>query len=224
MNSRDRADERRRWVSALYLELLHGNFNPGRSSDPSVLRDVRGAMRELDLDDLAALLNEGWRERLVAAWLAGLGARRELLPRLSAMLLASETCFAGQGYCAALACMPCEASARALIAYLDVYLARPDLDYDQRWAIAALYIIDCELGTDHLAGYLGEGGRWESFCAQQHRASDWGLPPLGELIAALRGGLAEGPSVANQAPSEPPPPERGPVRPLRGRRTTPGGT
>lgn len=180
LTGRDRL--RHEWVSPLYLELLHGNFHRGARGD--TLDEVRRVAQAFERSDALALLDGGWRERLVAAWLVGVCKYEDLIPRLAELLLASETYFAGQGYCGALAMMPCEASAAALVAYLDRYLARPDLFYDQLWAMAALQFVDRELGTDRARAFLAPGGPWERWCAGRDPPS---LPPLAELIAGLRG-------------------------------------
>lgn len=191
-----RYEVRRECVSALYLVLLHGNFHslPRSKAERLVFReDLRKAVCQLDRADVQALLGSAWRESLVAAWISGLMGWRELIPRMSELLLASSTCFAGQGYCAALALMPCEASAAALKAYLDRYLARPDLEYDQRWALAALRVVDRRLGTDCASTYMAPGGAWETFCARQRCPPDRGIPPLESLIATLQGCLEDEP-------------------------------
>jgi hypothetical protein len=191
---------RQRCVSALYLSLLNGNFHPPRASEAEWLAfrqdlrlDLRLAARDFHPADAEALLGVAWRESLVAAWISGLKGWRELIPRMSELLLASATCFAGQGYCGALALMPCEASAAALRAYLDRYVARPDLDYDQRWALAAIRIVDRALGTDSASTYTAPGGAWETFCARQRRPPEWGFPPLELLLSTLQGCLADEP-------------------------------
>ncbi len=182
---------REQCVSALYLLLLHGSEREAKRL--GFRRDLRMAVRRLNRADVEALLGVAWRESLVGAWISGLKGWRELIPRLSELLLASASCYAGQGYCGALALMPCEESAATLRAYLDRYLPRPDLDYDQRWALAALRVNDRALGTDSASTYTAPGGAWENFCAGQRRPLDWGVPPLELLLEALRGCLKDKP-------------------------------
>lgn len=57
-----------------------------------------------------------------------------------------------------------EADAAPLITYLDRYLLRPDLDYDQHAALGALLCIDETLGTDHTARLIQPGGLWWRWC------------------------------------------------------------
>jgi hypothetical protein len=160
-------------VSDLYLTLLHGNFM--RATGAAFERALRHAVRELDETHARALLAGGWRERLTAAWVSGLRDERALIPRLSELLLESAVPFAGQGYCAALAAMPGDESRAGLGAYLDAYLPRLDLDYDQPWACAALELVG---PADH--------ARFGPACAAfaaKHRAQP---VPIAAMIARLR--------------------------------------
>jgi hypothetical protein len=50
-----------------------------------------------------------------------------------------------------------------LAAYLDRYLRRPDLAYDQIVAMGALMFIDLNLGGDQAARFLGPGGLWQQW-------------------------------------------------------------
>ncbi|WP_396781510.1 DUF6000 family protein [Microbispora sp. H10830] len=54
-------------------------------------------------EDLCELLRRDWRPRLTAAWLIGLDRRVRFRQAIGELLLSSEVCYAGQGYCFALA-------------------------------------------------------------------------------------------------------------------------
>ncbi|WP_308190575.1 DUF6000 family protein [Streptomyces sp. HPF1205] len=112
--------------------------------------------RELDI-----LLDGGWRERKTAAWLIAVAGRSGFRDRLGELLLASEGPYAGMAYCVALATFGTSADAGLLAAYLDRYLARFDLDYDQGPAIGALLLIDARLSADNAARFLTPGGPWQ---------------------------------------------------------------
>ncbi len=85
------------------------------------------------------------------------------------MLIASQRCYAGQGYCAALACYADEPSADCLRQYLDAWLPQVDKYYDQHWALPALVWIDQRLDTNHAARYLERGGLWDNWATAQRR-------------------------------------------------------
>lgn len=54
----------------------------------------------------------------------------------------SEVCYAGAGYCLALACFATENSKEYLKKYLEYYLERKDLWFDQAAAFCALEYLD----------------------------------------------------------------------------------
>jgi len=66
-------------------------------------------------------------------------------------------------YCVALATFGTPDDADLLTAYLDRYLQRPDLDYDQAIALGALVYIDLNLGTDQAGRFLVSEGLWEQW-------------------------------------------------------------
>ncbi|MFF0217138.1 DUF6000 family protein [Streptomyces vinaceus] len=100
-------------------------------------------------EELEALLGYEWRSRLTAAWLIGVGRRATFRERIGDLLLASEVCYSGSAYCFALARFGTHADAEILTAYLDRYLPRTDLHYDQPAALGALLRLDTVLGTHH---------------------------------------------------------------------------
>lgn len=119
------------------------------------------AAGEITPRELSILLEGGWRGRHTAAWLIAVARRTEFRDRLGELLLASEVCYAGRGYCVALAAFGTPADAALLASYLDHYLRRPDLDYNQPEAIGALLHLDANLGTDTTARFLTPGGLWQ---------------------------------------------------------------
>ncbi|MGW3289588.1 DUF6000 family protein [Streptomyces sp. NPDC001002] len=118
---------------------------------------------KITLRELEILLDGGWRESKTAAWLIAVGGRTEFRERLGEVLLASRGPYAGQAYCVALATFGTAADADLLVAYLDRYLLRPDLDYDQTSALGALLLLDAKLGTDRAARFLAPGGLWQQW-------------------------------------------------------------
>lgn len=149
-----------------YLKLLHGNVlftpPPERAAFGEALaRDAA----EITDQALARLFDHEWRAQITAAWLVGFGRRPAFRTRVGELLLASGLAFAGQGFCFALARFGEARDAQVLVGYLDRYLARPDLRYDQPWALGALLHLDARLGADHAGRFLGEGGPWERWLA-----------------------------------------------------------
>lgn len=159
------------------LPLTHRYVTPGRRylklggpiarmTEPErtkFTRELGEAAGDITPRELTILLEGGWRERKTAAWLIAVAGRTEFRERLGDMLLASEVCFAGTAYCVAFATFATPADADLLAAYLDRYLRRPDLYYDQPAAIGALLHLDAKLRTDQAARFLTEDGLWHQW-------------------------------------------------------------
>ncbi|MYT68856.1 hypothetical protein GTY60_04065 [Streptomyces sp. SID8367] len=112
---------------------------------------------------MRALLGYEWRSRLTAAWLIGVDRRERFRTRIGDLLLASEVCYSGGAYCFALARFGTVADAEILTAYLDHYLARTDLYYDQTAALGALLRLDDRLGTAHARRFTRPDGLWDQW-------------------------------------------------------------
>ncbi|KAB1909530.1 hypothetical protein J5U46_01955 [Micromonospora tulbaghiae] len=149
-----------------YLHLLHGGIGrPDAQQNVPVVQALRQDSRRISDEELVFLLQPGrmpnWRSRLVAAYLIGIDRRTRFRETVGHLLLSSEVCFSGQAYCFALAAFGDHHDAEMLTAYLDRYLPRLDLRYDQHWALGALQYIDLRLGTSHADRYLAPDGMWE---------------------------------------------------------------
>ncbi|MFE5966389.1 DUF6000 family protein [Streptomyces sp. NPDC056463] len=112
-------------------------------------------------EELKALLGYEWRARLTAAWLIGVDRRERFRAHIGDLLLASEVCYSGNAYCSALARFGTHADAEILTAYLDRYLPRTDLDYDQAAALGALLRLDAHLGSHHADRFTEPDGPWD---------------------------------------------------------------
>ncbi|MGQ4437167.1 DUF6000 family protein [Streptomyces sp. SAS_260] len=150
--------ERRRYLK------LGGSLLRMRSSEyDRFIRDLREEAGLITADEIATLLEGGWRERRTAAWLVAVSRRTEFRERLGELLLASEVCCAGPAYCVALATFGTERDADLLAAYLDRYLRRPDLAYDQTVVMGALQFISLNLLNDQADRFLGLDGLWQQW-------------------------------------------------------------
>ncbi|MFJ1775819.1 DUF6000 family protein [Streptomyces anulatus] len=109
-------------------------------------------------EELEALLGYEWRSRLTADWLIGVDRRERFRARIGDLLLASEVCYSGGAYCFALARFGTHADAEILTAYLDRYLPRTDLRYDQPAALGALLRLDTQLGAHHATRFTRPDG------------------------------------------------------------------
>ncbi|MDX3752350.1 DUF6000 family protein [Streptomyces sp. AK08-02] len=148
-----------------YLRLGGGLLRKAEPERTEFLKKLGETAAEITPRELGLLLDCGWRERRTAAWLIAVSGRTEFRERLGELLLASEVCCAGLAYCVTLTAFGTAADAELLAAYLDHYLLRPDLYYDQRAALGALLHLDTRLGTDRAARFLTPDGLWHRWLA-----------------------------------------------------------
>ncbi|WP_395360660.1 DUF6000 family protein [Streptomyces sp. YH02] len=159
-----------------YLKLggrIRRMTDPERAEFVRALGEDAGAVTP---GELAILLEGGWRERRTAAWLIAVARRTEFRESLGELLLASEVCFAGSDYCVTLAGFGTPADADLLAAYLDRYLRRPDLYYDQPAAMGALLHLDAKLRADRAARFLAPDGLWHQWIDGPPRKEHHGTP------------------------------------------------
>jgi len=147
---------------ALYLLLLHANFldepADSRLKFASLFADAVTSVPEVDL---AWWINSSWREQLVAAWIIAANPIVSLRDRVAKKLLASATCFAGQGLCIATARYRDQRALDDLKAYLHVYLPVGDREYDQEWCVGSLAWLDKCLNTNHSEIFLSAQDNWK---------------------------------------------------------------
>ncbi len=99
------------------------------------------------------LCERSWRARVAGAYLAGLRQFEQFAHPIGGHLLRSEIPYAGRSYCLALARFATPVTAAILCRYLDYYLDRSDLIFDQCAAIGAIAYLDRVRGTTLLDQY-----------------------------------------------------------------------
>lgn len=152
-----------------YMKLLGGRLLDWHDPERAVfMHDLGRDARQITDRELSTLLDSEWRSRLTAAWLIGADRRTQFRDRIGALLLESELVYAGRGYCLALARFETAADADILCAYLDRYLPRADLHYDQHWAIGALLHLDERLGSNRADRFLTPSDLWEKSATSQY--------------------------------------------------------
>lgn len=125
-----------KWVIPFYTNSL-------ANSEAKVIASFVGAAKKIDQTIVAKLLGDfNWRSRIVGAYFAAIKDYREFELVIGRSLLKSEVCFAGSGYCLALASFATDGAREFLITYLDYYLGRKDLCFDQADAFCALEYLD----------------------------------------------------------------------------------
>ncbi len=142
---------RERWVRPLYFGLRK----------PGAIDFINTNLGDADDQLIDQLLGQfDWRPRTVGALLAALLNRHPFTNHIGALLLRSDVCYAGHAYCIALASFKSPESISFLNRYLEYYLTRPELFFDQIHAMSALAWIDSELHTSYLNDHIPA---WERF-------------------------------------------------------------
>lgn len=147
-----------RWCEPLYLIDL-------TQPDPASVGALQGLWAQIDRDIVLRLLAEpDWRPRQVAAYLIALKRLPDFDDVIGRLLLRSDVCIAGRAYCLALTESNTPAARGYLQRYLDYYLTRPELRFDQDQAMAAIALLDQINKTDMLPEYRD---RWNAFVADK---------------------------------------------------------
>ncbi|WP_405425416.1 DUF6000 family protein [Streptomyces erythrochromogenes] len=144
-----------------YLRLGGSVFRLGPVERSAFVRDLAQAAYDITPAELGVLFEGGWRECKTAAWLVAVAHRSEFRTPMGRLLLASGGPYAGAAYCVALAKFGTAADAELLSTYLDHYLQRPDLDYDQPVALGTLLYLDEVLGSEYATRFLAPAGPWD---------------------------------------------------------------
>jgi hypothetical protein len=141
-----------KWVAPFYIVNLC-------DADQPTLKKFAEASKKADLEIVLKLLEDyNWRSRITGAYFAAINYYTELQDMIGRHLLRSELTYAGLGYCLALAAFNNDVSKHYLNEYLNYYLARKDLFYDQAYAYCALEYLDDDLVIKLKA-------QWDSFVA-----------------------------------------------------------
>jgi hypothetical protein len=167
-----------------YLRLGGSSLRLGGPEREAFMRELAQAASEIAPAELGILFEGGWRERKTASWLVVVAGRTEFRSRIGELLLASEGPYAGAAYCVTLATFGESTDADLLCAYLDRYLPRHDLHYDQGFALGALIHLDAARGSDRASRYLAAGGLWQQWTDAPPRR-DWAPQRFCQVVDQL---------------------------------------
>ncbi len=144
-----------KWVLPFYMVTLHNTrqFISG-------FKKVKG---DLNIEITKQLLGDfNWRTRIVGAYFSAIENYVELEDIMGVHLLKSEVCYAGEGYCLALATFNTKNGVEYIKKYLAHYLTQKHLYFDQRTAMAALDWMDKKNGTNEMEKFLPLYQEWVS--------------------------------------------------------------
>jgi hypothetical protein len=147
-----------KWVLPFYMNGLS-------NADEATIKNFADASKEINIDIVKTLLGDfDWRTRISGAYFAAINNYKELDDIIGRHLLKSEVCFAGVGYCFALTTFATNKSIDSLVTYLNYYLDRKDLGFDQAEAFCALEYLDKDRANNLI-------DKWNSFVADNEYRS-----------------------------------------------------
>jgi hypothetical protein len=178
-----------KWIRPFYMQV------PPWDEPASFVEAVRQVAHELDEGVTAELLSYfNWRPRIVGAYFVAIKRFTTLEDQVGRLLLRSDVCYAGGGYCAALASLNSPTAIAFLEEYLEYYLTRPDLWFDQGSAMAALGYLDHQNGTIRRKRFHAD---WQRFVENK---PNWDLVQSDKAFEAAMRAL----DAAAEAAAEPP--------------------
>ncbi len=119
--------------------------------DDKFLTALKSIYKDIDETTVEILLAEfDWRPRLTGALFAALKRFDSFTDQIGKLLVRSDLCYAGKFYCLTLVTFNNELSMKYLCQYLEYYLTRADLHYDQGDAMCAIAYLDQVNGTNNL--------------------------------------------------------------------------
>lgn len=148
-----------KWVVPFYMSILS-------NSDNTTIKAFADVAKEIDKSIVLKLLSDfDWRTRITGAFFSAINKYQDFEDIIGRHLLKSEVCYAGSGYCLALATFGTDSAKQYLVTYLDYYLDRKDLWFDQADAFCALEYLDKNAASKLM-------DKWNSFVADKE---NWSL-------------------------------------------------
>ena len=154
-----------KWVIPVYMK--------GLCQGDETLAAYRELVPQLTDSIVLKMLGEfNWRPRIAGAYFAAISRSVDVEVVIGTHLLKSEVCFAGRGYCIALASFETKSAQLYLRRYLDYYLERSDLYFDQPSAFGALAYLDKIHASDQFAGVRTAYELWREQAPHRQSAEE----------------------------------------------------
>jgi len=155
----------KKWVVPVYLK--------GLSGEEETLMAYKSLIPQLTHEIVLKMLGEfGWRQRIAGAYFSAITKHQDVEDVIGTHLLKSEVCYAGTGYCLALASFQTVTAQKYVMDYLGYYLQRSDLDFDQSSALGALAFLDPLLGSSYLSELRPAYDAWQEQKPHRRKAED----------------------------------------------------
>ena len=150
-------------LSLSMLKKFVAPFYFGISDIAYMVSKFNSIKNDLNFNIVKQLLGDtNWRSRSAASYFCAFQDLDEFEENIGNLLLKSEVCYAGRSYCIALAnsAVRSDLAINYLQRYLDYYLYKPDLFFEQGIALAALTFIGKNKGLNLTSIYIDA---WQLF-------------------------------------------------------------
>lgn len=133
----------KKWVAPYYMEI-------GSYDSENCLTRIKKTKNEITKEVVLSLLGDfNWRTRLVGTYFAAVKGYSDLINIIGTHLLKSEVCCVGHIYSLALAFFNSNKCIEYLNVYLNYYLTKPHLYFDQEYVMGAIFYLDKLNGTSN---------------------------------------------------------------------------
>lgn len=151
-----------KWINPFYMEV--------NNLKESEIQKLEKLVPEINDDVILRCLGDyNWRTRKMGAYFAAIKNKIEFIDIIGVHLLKSELTYAGNTYALALSAFNNERGNQYLTIYLDYYLKRTDLYFDQSAVITALKYLDEVNCTTHFENYIEA---WKEFVSSASNRMD----------------------------------------------------
>ncbi len=142
-----------KWVIPFYMNI--------GQSDNEWINKLTSVKKEITTDIIEKNLGDfNWRTRQTGAFFSAITNQTQFVDIIGTHLLKSEVCYAGGVYCKVFASFNLPKCVDYLNLYLDYYLTKPDLWFDQRDAMEAILYLDKINSTNHFDRHINN---WAEF-------------------------------------------------------------
>jgi hypothetical protein len=175
------ADFIQKWVVPYYMEIAsYGNYD--------WVDAVKEVKAEIEMDICLSLLGDfNWRTRLVGSYFAAVKGYRGLIDIIGTHLLKSELCCVGHIYVLTLSFFNDKNCIQYLNKYLDYYLMKPTLYFDQKFIMEAVLYLDKQNQTDYFSKHIEN---WKALKNERKKIEKLQAQEVARTLVQLEGSKA----------------------------------
>lgn len=145
-----------KWVVPFYMNI--------RDTSGSWTEEIKHLKNEITEEVILALLGDfNWRTRTVGAYLSAVKNHEHHIDIIGTHFLKSEVCYAGDLYALILAFYNNEKTMEYLDQYLNYYLQKPHLYFDQESVLQTVVYLDRINKTNHFAKYTDDWKKMQEY-------------------------------------------------------------